>query len=110
MRTRIINSILNEIKRECKYIIFKSYIGENGIYICPNINFDTTTIEIILYKLSEAFDLKGFEATIHFNYSEIELYKNNKTKSFKLENKDNLFSQLLEIINKENKGSEEDEN
>ncbi|MDY5795496.1 MAG: hypothetical protein SPJ84_06690 [Fusobacterium gastrosuis] len=107
MIERIMNNILNEIKGECDYITFLSCNEENGIYISKKASFSAGIVENAIYELAKTFDLKGFEATIYFVYNEIELYKNNKTKRFLLENKDNLFSQLLEIISKE---SEADEN
>lgn len=114
MIERIMNNILNEIKEEYDYIVFKGYVCENEAFFkSKKVNFDAEAIEEAIRDLIQKYEFRGIEATIHFNYGEVELYKNNETKSFKLENKDNLFSQLLEIINKEDKedkGSEEDEN
>ena len=101
MITRMINKILDEIKGECDYITFKRYGNENGVLISKKANFSAGEVENAIYELAKTFDLKGFEATIYFVYNEIELYKNNETKRFELSNTDNLFSQLLEIINKE---------
>lgn len=101
MEEKIINKILSEIKNECAYITFKSYSDENGIRVSKKANFEAETMEKALYELTKNFDLKRYEATIYFIYNEIELYKNNETKRFKLSNTDNLFTHLLEIINKE---------
>lgn len=110
MIERIMNNILNEIKGECDYITFKGYVCENEALMSKKDNFDAEIIENAIYELIQKYEFRDIEATIYFNYSEIELYKNNEIKRFELSNTDNLFTQLLEIINKEDKGSEEDEN
>ena len=110
MIERIMNNILNEIKEECDYITFLSCNEENGIYISKKASFSAGIVENTIYELIKNFDLKGFEATIYFIYNEIELYKNNEIKRFKLSNTDDLFTRLLKIINKECERSKEDEN
>lgn len=108
MIERIMNNILNEIKEEYDYIVFKGYVCENETFFkAKKVNFDAEAIEEAIRDLIQKYEFRGIEAIIYFNYSEIELYRNNKTKRFLLKNKDNLFSQLLEIISKE---SEADEN
>lgn len=100
MIERIMNNILNEIKGECDYITFKSYNDGNGILISKKANFDAEAIEKAIYELIQRYEFRNIEATIYFIYNEIELCKNNEIKRFELSNTDNLFTQLLEIINK----------
>lgn len=108
MIERIMNNILNEIKEEYDYIVFKGYVCENEAFFkAKKVNFDAEAIEKAIRDLIQKYEFSDIEATIYFVYNEIELYKNNEIKRFELSNTDNLFTQLLEIINKE---SEADEN